>query len=360
MNKGKFASLILLGAFSAGVASSSAVSAHGDGNLASTVYISIGSHDDSVTIDSKVSNESMVDADETNIDAETTTDEETQDDSKDEDNNASADTEISDKDIEDKADLLEDSTNQNSKNEDNLSVDNDKNQNVKRVNGVGIVKGLTIAGVSAAALKCTEFSIDKLKGKKDDGNSVDGYVDDNLLNKKIEKLEEELNLAKQDIKAIDDKLYNLLNKKIEKLEEELNLAKQKNIKAFQDTILPNNRAWLWGFMSYAYEKLGYFGEGNKDPNAVLTIHRKGWIIFFCILNLIITLALIKKACQLRELLSDKFFNSYINKKNQVFINILLLINTVSAILCPPAGLLLYSLEQKIITKYSESFSNNLE
>ena len=66
MNKGKFASLILLGAFSAGVASSSAVSAQGDSNLASTVDISIGSHD-----------ESAVAFDETNIDAETTTDEET-------------------------------------------------------------------------------------------------------------------------------------------------------------------------------------------------------------------------------------------------------------------------------------------
>ena len=112
MNKGKFASLIMLGVFSVGVASSSAVSAQGDINLASVVdNKGASSHDDSVPIDPKVSNEAMVDADE---DAETSTEEETeeetQDDSKEEENNASADTEISDKDIEDKADLSKDST----------------------------------------------------------------------------------------------------------------------------------------------------------------------------------------------------------------------------------------------------------
>ena len=65
--------------FSAGVASSNAVSAHGNENLASVVdNKGASSHDDSVPIDPKVSNEPMVDADETNIDAETTTDEEVQ------------------------------------------------------------------------------------------------------------------------------------------------------------------------------------------------------------------------------------------------------------------------------------------
>ena len=61
MNKGKFASLILLGAFSAGVASSSAVSAQGDENLASVVdNKGASSHDDSVPIDPKVSNEPIL------------------------------------------------------------------------------------------------------------------------------------------------------------------------------------------------------------------------------------------------------------------------------------------------------------
>ena len=79
MNKGKFASLVLLGAFSAGVASSSAVSAQGNENLASVVdNKSASSHDDSVSIDPKVSKESAVAFDETKIDTETTTDAETQ------------------------------------------------------------------------------------------------------------------------------------------------------------------------------------------------------------------------------------------------------------------------------------------
>ncbi len=60
MNKGKFASLMMLSAFSAGVASSSAVSAQGDSNLASTVDISIGSHDESADMESKFSYESVV------------------------------------------------------------------------------------------------------------------------------------------------------------------------------------------------------------------------------------------------------------------------------------------------------------
>ncbi len=100
MNKGKFASLILLGAFSAGVASSSTVSAQGDINLASVVdNKSASSHDDSVSIDPKVSNELAVAFDETNIDAETTTDEETKNAITDENNNARDDTENLDKDI---------------------------------------------------------------------------------------------------------------------------------------------------------------------------------------------------------------------------------------------------------------------
>jgi len=114
MNKGKFASLIMLSAFSAGVASSSAVSAQGDENLASVVdNKGASSHDDSVTIDSKVSNESMVDADETNIDAETTIDEETQDDSTDGSSNERNDAENLDKNIENKTDLPESSAKEN-------------------------------------------------------------------------------------------------------------------------------------------------------------------------------------------------------------------------------------------------------
>ncbi len=100
MNKGKFASLVLLSAFSAGVASSSAVSAQGDENLASVVDNNgASSRGDSVSIDPKVSNEPMFDADETKIDTETTTDEETKNAITDENNNARDDTENLDKDI---------------------------------------------------------------------------------------------------------------------------------------------------------------------------------------------------------------------------------------------------------------------
>jgi hypothetical protein len=145
------------------VASSSAVSVQGYSNLASTVDMSIGSHDKSANVKSKFSDESAVAADENNIDAETTTDEETQDDSTDEDNNnASADTEFSDKDIEDKSDLSEDSAKQNSKNEDNLSVDNNKKQNVKKGNGVETVKGFAIAGTGAIMVGSATSVISKL------------------------------------------------------------------------------------------------------------------------------------------------------------------------------------------------------
>ncbi len=173
MNKGKFASLIMLGAFSAGVASSSAVSAQGDENLASVVdNKGASSHDDSVSIDPKVSNEPMVDADEANIDAETTIDEETQDDSTDGSSNERNDAENLDKNIENKTDLPESSAKENSKDEDYVFVDDEK-QNVKKGNGVETVKGFAIAGIGASAVSGSTFGISKLvkssgNGKKDE------------------------------------------------------------------------------------------------------------------------------------------------------------------------------------------------
>ena len=74
MSKGKFASLIILGAFSAGIASSSAVSAQGNESLASVTDVNgIGTHDDSVSVVSKVSSEPAIADDETKIDTEVTT-----------------------------------------------------------------------------------------------------------------------------------------------------------------------------------------------------------------------------------------------------------------------------------------------
>ena len=79
MSKGKFASLIMLGAFSAGIASSSAVSAQGNESLASVTGVNgIGTHDDSVSVVSKVSSEPAIADDETKIDTEVTTDKEVQ------------------------------------------------------------------------------------------------------------------------------------------------------------------------------------------------------------------------------------------------------------------------------------------
>ena len=79
MSKGKFASLIMLGAFSAGIASSSAVSAQGNESLASVTDVNgIGTHDDSVSVVSKVSSEPAIADDETKIDTEVTTDKEVQ------------------------------------------------------------------------------------------------------------------------------------------------------------------------------------------------------------------------------------------------------------------------------------------
>ena len=150
MNKCKFASLILLGAFSAGVASSSAVSAQGDGNLASTVDISIGSHD-----------ESAVAFDETKIDTETTTDEETKNAITDENNDARDDTENLDKDINDKAGSPEDSDKENSKNKDYVFA-YIKEQNVKKSKGVGMAEGLAVAGGGASAVSGATFGISKL------------------------------------------------------------------------------------------------------------------------------------------------------------------------------------------------------
>ncbi len=150
MNKGKFASLILLGAFSAGVASSSAVSAQGDSNLASTVDISIGSHD-----------ESAVAFDETNIDAETTTDEETQDVSPDDNSDAGINAENINDNPENKTDLPENFDKENKEDTDYIFVGDEK-QNVKKGNGVETVKGLTVAGVSASAIGGATFGISKL------------------------------------------------------------------------------------------------------------------------------------------------------------------------------------------------------
>ena len=181
MNKGKFASLILLGAFSAGVASSSAVSAQGDNNLASTVDMSIESHDESADMESKFSDESAAADDKTEIDTKTT-DEETQDSSIDDNSDERNDTENLDESIEDETDLTEDSDKENSENGDNLYVNNDKKQNVKKGNSVGMVKTLTVAGVGASAVGGTNFGISRLVGAFGKDDKKDDKKDEPITN----------------------------------------------------------------------------------------------------------------------------------------------------------------------------------
>ena len=128
----------MLGVFSAGVASSSAVSVQGYSNLASTVDMSIGSHDKSANVKSKFSDESAVAADENNIDAETTTDEEVQTISS-----------------EDKTDLPENLDKENKENTDYMFV-SDKTKKIK------LAKGIAVAGAGVSTIGIGFFGISKL------------------------------------------------------------------------------------------------------------------------------------------------------------------------------------------------------
>ena len=164
MNKGKFASLIMLGAFSAGVVSSSAVSAHADKNFASVVdNIGTSSHDDSVSIDPKVSNEPVVAADETKIDTETTTDEETKNAITDENNDARDDTENLDKNIENKADSPEDLDKENKEDTDYIfigdKIEKSEDDECKKIR---LAKVLAIAAGGGTALGGATVGISKL------------------------------------------------------------------------------------------------------------------------------------------------------------------------------------------------------
>ena len=106
-------------------------------------------------IDPKVSNEPMVDADETNIDAETTTDEEVQTISS-----------------ENKTDLPENLDKEDNKNRDYLFVD--KTKKVKKVN---LAKVLAIATGGGAALGGATFGISKLVKSSRDEKKDEPVID---------------------------------------------------------------------------------------------------------------------------------------------------------------------------------------
>ena len=149
MNKGKFASLMMLGALSVGVASSSAVSAQGNESLASVTDVNgIGSYDNSLAVDFNVSDE-LGDADETEINTEVATDE---DFSTDDISNLKVDTENVDESTENKKDLPEDLNRENNENKDYLYVDKDKKSEKNRAkkimdSAVAVGGGTTVASM---------------------------------------------------------------------------------------------------------------------------------------------------------------------------------------------------------------------
>ncbi len=143
--------------------------------------MSIESHDESADMESKFSDESAVADDKTEIDTKTT-DEETQDSSIDDNSDERNDTENLDESIEDETDLTEDSDKENIENGDNLYVNNDKKQNVKKGNSVGMVKTLTVAGVGASAVGGTNFGISRLVGAFGKDDKKDDKKDEPITN----------------------------------------------------------------------------------------------------------------------------------------------------------------------------------
>ncbi len=178
MNKGKFASLIMLVVFSAGVASSSAVSAQGDENLASVVDNKVASsHDNSVPIDPKVSNEPMVDADETNIDAETTKDEETQDDRTDDNSNERNDTENLGKNTENITDLPQNLDKEDNEDRNFAFTDGTKRGKENKEKKIKIAKGAIFASGGAIVTGGTVAVANKLLKSYGDGKENDVTID---------------------------------------------------------------------------------------------------------------------------------------------------------------------------------------
>ena len=178
MKKGKFASLMMLSAFSAGVASSSAVSAQGNENLASVVdNKSASSHDDSVSIDPKVSKESAVAFDETKIDTETTTDEETQDDSTDGSSNERNDVENLDKNIENKTDLPQNLDKEDNEDRNFAFTDGTKRGKENKEKKIKIAKGAIFASGGAIVTGGTVAVANKLLKSYGDGKENNVTID---------------------------------------------------------------------------------------------------------------------------------------------------------------------------------------
>ena len=152
MNKCKFASLIMLGAFVAGVASSSAVSAQSDKSLAKIVNEDSKSYGDSVDMNSKVSDEAASVADETNVNTEAASNEERKAISKDDSSVAKVDAKNLNVNIENKTDLPKNLPKGNGKEKNYTSVNETEKSEKNKAKKIKFAKGAAVVAGSTGAI----------------------------------------------------------------------------------------------------------------------------------------------------------------------------------------------------------------
>ena len=168
----------MLGVFSAGVASSSAVSAQGDGNLASVLdNKAASSHDDSVKTDFKFSDKSVSVSDETNIDAETTKDAETQVDRTDDNSNERNDTENLGKNTENITDLPQNLDKEDNEDRNFAFTDGTKRGKENKEKKIKIAKGAIFASGGAIVTGGTVAVANKLLKSYGDGKENNVTID---------------------------------------------------------------------------------------------------------------------------------------------------------------------------------------
>ena len=153
MNKGKFASLIMLSAFVAGVASSSAVSARGDENFPSTIDMNIWSYNNTIDVNSEVNDDIS---------------------------NLKVDTENVDESTENETDLPEDLNRENNENKDYLYVDKDKKSEKNRAKKI-MDSAVAVGGGTAVASMLVKSFIDGSSDSKSVGDTELTYKLDSEL-----------------------------------------------------------------------------------------------------------------------------------------------------------------------------------
>ena len=163
MNKGKFASLIMLGAFSARVASSSAVSAQGDANLASHMDLTTNQ----LALYSKITKTAA--NDKIDFDNETVMNEEIKDVS-----DTKSDAENIDQSTENKKDLPENLSKENSEDKNYMFVDDAKKSEENKTKNVKLAEIIALAAGGTGTVVGAGVGIRKLvksfgkDGKKDE------------------------------------------------------------------------------------------------------------------------------------------------------------------------------------------------